>query len=91
MIVPHISSVAEAEAVVRAARFPPLGVRSAVAGLPREYWDVRYTCFDTPTNNEPLADYSYAHLPTPVANEICNSGTLVIVMIEDQAGLDCVE
>lgn len=31
VIVPHVSSVAEARAAVRAARFPPLGMRSAVA------------------------------------------------------------
>lgn len=38
-----------------------------------------------------FADYNYAHLSAPVANQICNDGTLVTVMIEDQAGLDCVE
>ncbi|GAA6019833.1 hypothetical protein JCM10207_003714 [Rhodosporidiobolus poonsookiae] len=70
VIVPHIGSVEEAKAVVKAARFPPLGTRSAVAGLPH---------------------YNYAHLKAPVANKICNDGTLVIVMIEDQAGLDCVD
>ncbi|GAA6003640.1 HpcH/HpaI aldolase family protein [Rhodotorula paludigena] len=70
VIVPHVSSVEEAKAAVRAARFPPLGTRSAVAGLPH---------------------YNYAHLSAPVANQICNDGTLVTVMIEDQAGLDCVD
>ncbi|GAA5899587.1 hypothetical protein JCM6882_001157 [Rhodosporidiobolus microsporus] len=70
VIVPHVSSVDEAKAAIRAARFPPLGMRSAVAGLPH---------------------YNYAHLPAPVANEICNAGTLLVVMIEDQAGLDCVD
>ncbi|GAA5868644.1 hypothetical protein JCM3774_003610 [Rhodotorula dairenensis] len=70
VIVPHVSSVAEAKAAVRAARFPPLGMRSAVA---------------------PHAQLQYAHLPTRIANELCNAGTLLIVMIEDQAGLDCVD
>lgn len=37
------------------------------------------------------ADYNYAHIPAPIANEICNEGTLLVVMVEDQAGLDCVE
>lgn len=38
-----------------------------------------------------LLDYNYAHLSAPVANKICNDGTLLVVMVEDQAGLDCVE
>ncbi|GAA5843242.1 hypothetical protein JCM11251_002258 [Rhodosporidiobolus azoricus] len=70
VIVPHVSSVEEAKVAIRAARFPPLGTRSAVAGLPH---------------------YQYARLSAPVANEICNAGTLLVVMIEDQAGLDCVD
>ncbi|GAA5852319.1 hypothetical protein JCM8547_006737 [Rhodosporidiobolus lusitaniae] len=70
VIVPHVSSVGEAKAAIRAARFPPLGMRSAVAGLPH---------------------YNYAHIPAPVANEVCNAGTLLVVMVEDQAGLDCVD
>ena len=37
------------------------------------------------------AELQYAHLPTRTANELCNAGTLLIIMIEDQAGLDCVE
>ncbi|MFK5283026.1 aldolase/citrate lyase family protein, partial [Lacticaseibacillus paracasei] len=37
VIVPHVSSVEEAKAAIRAARFPPLGTRSAVAGLPRSF------------------------------------------------------
>ena len=37
------------------------------------------------------AELQYAHLPARTANELCNAGTLLIVMIEDQAGLDCVE
>lgn len=35
VIVPHVNSAEEARNVVRYARFPPLGERSATAGLPQ--------------------------------------------------------
>lgn len=38
-----------------------------------------------------FAELQYEHLPARTANELCNNGTLLIVMVEDQAGLDCVE
>lgn len=34
MIVPHVNSVAEAENVVRYAKFAPIGERSATSGMP---------------------------------------------------------
>ena len=34
MIVPHVNTAAEAERVVRYARFAPLGERSATGGMP---------------------------------------------------------
>lgn len=50
-----------------------------------------YTPFACADAQRSTADYNYAHLSAPVANKICNDGTLLVVMVEDQAGLDCVE
>lgn len=52
VIAPHICSPAEAQAVVRAAKFPPLGERSAAGGLPQ----LRYRPFPSATANAALND-----------------------------------
>src|ERR1700748_1935218 len=52
VIAPHIRSAEEARAVVRAARFPPLGERSAAGGLPH----LRYRSFPQAEANQALND-----------------------------------
>jgi 2-keto-3-deoxy-L-rhamnonate aldolase RhmA len=52
VIAPHIRSAAEARAVVRAAKFPPLGERSAAGGLPH----LQYRSFPQAEANRALND-----------------------------------
>jgi 4-hydroxy-2-oxoheptanedioate aldolase len=52
VIAPHVRSVEEARAVVRAAKFPPLGERSAAGGLPH----LRYRAFPPAEANQALND-----------------------------------
>ena len=52
VIAPHIRSAEEARAVVRAAKFPPLGERSAAGGLPQ----LRYRAFPPAEANAALND-----------------------------------
>ncbi len=52
VIAPHIRSAEEARAVVRAAKFPPLGERSAAGGLPH----LRYRSFPQAEANRALND-----------------------------------
>src|SRR5262249_19277108 len=50
VIAPHVCSVEEARAVVRAAKFPPLGERSAAGGLPH----LQYRSFPQAEANQAL-------------------------------------
>jgi 4-hydroxy-2-oxoheptanedioate aldolase len=52
VIAPHVCSVEEARAVVRAAKFPPLGERSAAGGLPH----LQYRAFPQAEANRALND-----------------------------------
>jgi 4-hydroxy-2-oxoheptanedioate aldolase len=52
VIAPHVCSAEEARGVVRAAKFPPLGERSAAGGLPH----LRYRSFPQAEANQALND-----------------------------------
>jgi 2-keto-3-deoxy-L-rhamnonate aldolase RhmA len=52
VIAPHVSSAAEARAVVAAAKFPPLGLRSAAGGLPH----LEYRAFPPAQANAAMND-----------------------------------
>ena len=52
VIAPHVRSADEARAVVRAAKFPPLGERSAASGMPH----LRYRSFPNAEANAALND-----------------------------------
>lgn len=70
VIIPHIRSVAEARKAVAAAKFYPLGTRSATSGMPQ---------------------FQYRSVPVKEANQISNTATIVIPMIETMEALDVVD
>jgi 4-hydroxy-2-oxoheptanedioate aldolase len=70
VIAPHIRSAEEAASVVRYAKFPPFGDRSAGGPLPQA---------------------RYRNFPVAEANAAMNDATMVVVMMETKAALDCVD
>jgi 4-hydroxy-2-oxoheptanedioate aldolase len=70
IIAPHIRSAREAASVVRYAKFPPFGDRSA---------------------GGPLAQSQFRDFPVAETNAVMNDATMVVVMMETKAALDCVD